>query len=107
MLLHKRSNKKEMIHLKINTINNSTNTLENSILPSHDNIFNIASINTNNSFKKNLHNYISFLMIHNIDILLVQEPGPFMNPTDTQDNNLDNNTNFHLSQINYISYSNW
>ena len=90
--------------MSINSTSNST--LNNSIL-NHNHDLKITSINANNSLKKNIINYSSFLHKENIDILLIQEPGPFTNSNDSQTHNHDKSINFHLKQINYVSYTNW
>ena len=61
-------------------------------------ILNISSINANRSLKKNLHLYINLLINKNIDILLIQEPGPFLNSSASKSTN---QVPYHLTQAQY------
>ena len=54
-----------------------------------------------------MNNYISYLQFHDIDVLLIQEPGPYINFTETQSNTFNSKIYYYLNQINYISYTNW
>ena len=79
-------------------IQSHTHITDPPLSPNSPPTLNISSINANRSLKKNLHLYINLLINKNIDILLIQEPGPFLNSSVS---NSTNQVPYHLTQAQY------
>src|SRR5689334_6614745 len=69
----------------------------------------IASINANTSLKNNLNHYISYINLHNIDILLVQESGLFFSANHTNSKGPDSpsQTLYNLAHNNLHTVTTW
>ena len=90
-----------------NTTNNFPNLTNNTLTSNHISSLNIGSINANLSLKKNISLYIDFIKKENIDILCIQEPGPFISNESTSSTTNDINSPYEIRSNNLISFTNW
>ena len=72
--------------------------------PNNNNLT-ICSINANNSLKKNISLYVDLIRKKNIDILCIQEPGPFTSEENTTNIKEDSTVIFDLKSNNLTSFT--